>query len=156
MTCLTGQAEAALMRLYEQASHSTDNFTLERIDRALDEILRLNGTEPPVRQVRSAMAHAYQVIRDRRRTVVPETLEAREIEPPNSGMDEDVIDLQEWLRSTPRVTGQQRNLLGLLANDPDAADLAAMYHVSVLRMREQISRTRRAARIAYRNEMNMV
>jgi hypothetical protein len=156
MAYLTRQAEVALMSLYEQASHTGDNFTLERIDRALDEVLRLNGAEPPDRQVRSAMAHAYQVIRDRRRTVVPETLEAREAEPPSSGGDEDVIDLQEWLRSTPRVTGQQRNLLGLLAYDPDAADLAAVYHVPVLRMREQISRTRRAARTAYRNEMNMV
>lgn len=154
MTPLCGQAEAALMSLYEQAKRTTDNFTLERIDRALDEIVRLNSAEPPARQVRSAMANASKVIISRRETVTAETLEARQVDLPAPGGDEDVIDLKEWLRRTPGVTDRQRTLLSRLADGHDAADLAAVYHIPADRMREQISRTRRAARTAYHHEMS--
>jgi hypothetical protein len=40
-TSLTGQAQAALSYLHRQARGKADNFDLERIDRALDEIVRL-------------------------------------------------------------------------------------------------------------------
>lgn len=156
MAYLTRQAEAALMSLYEQARRTSDNFMLERIDRALDEIVRLHSAESPKRQVRSAMANAYKVLRNRRQTVVPDTLEGCQTEIASSNRGEDVIELKDWLRGTPKVTDRQRNLLGLLADDPDAVDLAALYRIPVPRMREQISRTRRAARAAYRNEVNMV
>jgi hypothetical protein len=151
---LTGQAQAALMRLYEQAKHTTDNFALERIDRALDEIIRLNSTDPPDRQVRSALANAYKVIRDRRQTVSSESLEARQADVASLGGDEDVIDLREWLRGTPHVTGRQRDVLTLLADDHDATDIAVFYNIPTSRAREQISRARRAARAAHDNDMN--
>lgn len=154
MTHLSGQAEAALMSLYEQAKRTTDNFTLERIDRALDEIVRLNSTDPPERQVRSAMANASKVIRSRRETVSAETLEARQVEIAAPGGDEDVIDMREWLRCTPGITDRQRTLLVQLADDHDAVDLSAVYSIPADRMREQISRTRRAARMAYHHDMN--
>ena len=153
MTHLTGQAEAALMSLYEQEKRTTDNFAKERIERALDEIVRLNSTDPPARQVRSAMANASKVILSRRETVAAETLEARQVEIAAPGGDEDVTDLKEWLRRTPGVTERQRTLLSRLADGHDAADLAAVFHIPADRMREQISRTRRAARTPNHHEV---
>lgn len=151
---LTGQAETALLRLYELAKRTTDNFTLERIDRALGEVVRLNASSPPEQQVRSAMANAYKVMRDRRQTVSPESIEALQVDIAFTNGDEEAVDLMEWLHATPRVTPSQRNLLLLAAADCDPADIAVSHHVPVLRIREQISRARRAARTAYHDEMN--
>jgi hypothetical protein len=151
---LTGQAEAALIRLYEQAKRTTDSFDMERIDRALDEVVRLNSSSPPEQQVRSAMANAYKVIRDRRRIVSLESIEAVQIDIAPTNWAEEVIDLWEWLRGTPHVTTSQRNLLMLVTDDHEPADLAAHYRIPVARMREQISRARRAARTAYHDDMN--
>lgn len=153
MIHLTGQAEAALMSLYEHEKRTADNFAKERIERALDEIVRLNRPAPPAQQVRSAMANASKVILSRRETVVAETLEARQVEVAAPVGDEDVTDLKEWLRRTPGVTERQRTLLFRLADGHDAADLAAVYHIPADRIREQISRTRRAARTAYHHEV---
>ena len=40
MSTLTGQAQAALLSLHGKATRTADNFEMERIDRALDEIER--------------------------------------------------------------------------------------------------------------------
>lgn len=153
---LTGQAEAALIRLYEQAEHTSDNFTLERIDRALDEIVRLNSSNPPAWQVRSAMANASKVILGRRRTVLSESLEALQVDIAVPIGGEDIVELQTWLHGTPEVNAGQRNVLSLLADGYEAADLAALHRIPVPRAREQISRARRAARTAYDHDMNAV
>lgn len=152
-TFMTGQAQAALTRLYNQAHRSTDNFDLERIDRALDEIVRLNSTESYGRQVRSALANASKVIRERRNTVSAVSLEARQIDAASPDCQEPVIDLRLWLRDTKRITEQQRRLLMLLADEHDADAVASMYGIPPPRMREQISRARRAARAAYDSDM---
>jgi DNA-directed RNA polymerase specialized sigma24 family protein len=146
---LTGQAQAALIRLYDQAKHTTDNFILERIDRALDEIIRLNSADPPAWQVRSALANASKVITARRQIVASWPTDGDETSDATAGRQEDVIELRSWLRSTPHVTEQQRRLLILLAEGHDAVDVAALLDIPILRAREQISRARRAARSAY-------
>jgi len=151
---LTGQAEAALMRLYELAKRTFDNFALERIDRALDEVVRLNSDSPPEHQVRSAMANASKVLRGRRQTVSSESIEALQIDIVVPDGAEQVIDLVEWLHGTPRIARSQRSLLMLVARDHDPADLAAHYRIPAPRIREQISRARSAARTAYHDDMN--
>lgn len=154
VTPLTGQSQAALMCLYDQARRTTDNFTLERIDRAADEIVRVNSADPPTWQVRSAMANASKVLVDRRRTVSPATLEVLAVDVAALGDDQDVIiELLLWLHRTPYLTERERRVLKLLADDNDAASIAALLHVSVPRMREQVSRARRAARLAYEKDV---
>ncbi len=150
---MTGQAQAALSRLYDQARRAADNFELERIDRALDEIVRLNSPESHGRQVRSAMANASKVIRARRDIAPCISLDGLQVEHGHSDSHELVIDLRLWLRDTKRITDQQRRLLALLADDYDAEAIAAMYRIPVLRMREQISRARKAARAAFDSDM---
>jgi hypothetical protein len=142
------------MRLYEQAKRTTDNFTLERFDRALDEVVRLNSSSPPKQQVRSALANASKVLLGRRQTVSPKSIEALQVDIAVPSEAEESIDLMEWLHGTPRVAPSQRNLLMLIACDQDPADLAAHYSIPVPRIREQISRARRAARTAYHDDMN--
>jgi hypothetical protein len=154
-TPMTGQAQAALTRLYNQAHRSADNFELERIDRALDEIVRLNSSQPPDHQVRSAMANASKVILGRRKIAPSVSLESLS-ERTAGGSQEPVIDLSLWLRDTKRITEQQRRLLALIAGTDDAATIAASYSIPATRMREQISRARRAARAAYRSDMNVI
>ena len=151
---LTGQAQAALIRLYDQAKRTTDSFTLERIDRALDEIVRLNSTDPPAWQVRSAMANASKVITARRQIVSPWPPDGSETSNARADGQEDAIELRSWLDRTSRITERQRRLLVLLAEGHDAVDVAALYYIPVLRAREQISRTRRAARAAYTLDTN--
>jgi hypothetical protein len=150
---MTGQAQAALTRLYEQAHSTADNFRLERIDRALDEIVRLNSPESYGRQVRSAMANASKVIRDRRDIAPCISLDTLPVEHGPSDSQEAVIDLRMWLRDTKGITKQQRRLLTLLADEHDAGAIAAMYHIPAPRMRERISRARQAARAAYAREV---
>ena len=145
---MTGQAQAALTRLHEQARNTTDNFDLERIDRALDEIVRLNSPESYGRQVRSATANASKVILDRRDIAPCISLDALP-----SDNQEAVIDLRLWLRDTNGITEQQRRLLMLLADDYDADAIAAMYRIPASRIRERISRARKAARAAYDRDM---
>lgn len=153
---MTEQAKVSLLRLYEQAKHTSDNFALERIDRALDEIVRLNNSDPAAWQVRSAMANASKVIRGRRRAVSPDSLEALRVDVAVPSDTEDIVELRVWLHGTSGVNEGQRRLLSLLAVGKDAADLAAMHRVPLPRMREQISRARRAARSAYQAEAQVI
>jgi DNA-binding CsgD family transcriptional regulator len=146
---MTGQAQVALLRLYGRAQRATESFAQERIDRALDEIVRINSSEPPTWQVRSAMANASKVITARYETISRWSVEAHEIDVAVSDSHEDVVNLRLWLHGTARLTEGQRELVTLLAAGHDAESIAALYHISVPRAREQISRARRKARIAY-------
>src|SRR5271165_6272383 len=114
---ITAQAQVALSRLHNQARRTADNFDLERIDRALDEIVRLNSPESHGRQVRSAMANASKVIRARRDIAPCISLDGLQGEHGNTDSHELVMDLRLWLRDTKRITEQQRRLLALLADD---------------------------------------
>jgi hypothetical protein len=149
MSVLTEQAQTALLSLHGNATRMAGNFELERIDRALDEIVRLNSSDSHGRQVRSAMANALKVITGRRKTVSRFSLETRDIDPAAAGDPTQLIDLRLWLRGTRRITEQQRRLLMLLADGYDADALAAMDQVPLPRMREQIARARKAARAAH-------
>jgi hypothetical protein len=154
-TSLTGQAQAALSHLHGQARRKADNFYLERIDRALDEIVRLNGPESRGRQVRSAMGSALKVMRRRREIAPCQSLDALGADQGCSDSGRGVIDLRLWLRDSKRITEQQRCLLTLLADALDAEAIAAMYGIPVPRMRERIARARKAARAAYDSDMSV-
>lgn len=152
---LSEQAQAALGILHRRASKTGDNFELERIDRALDEIVRLNGTAPAAFQVRSAMAHASKVLLDRRALAPSSSVEElelhRELGEPDGQFA--VVDLAVWLQTTRALTETQRCLMYQLAIDEDAKALATAYGIALARLRERISRTRRVARTAYATEV---
>lgn len=154
MTTLTGQTQAALIALQTRARRTTDNFRLEQIDRALDEIVRLNSTKPTASQIRSATANAAKVLRDRRRIVPVSSLDDPRLGQPG-GPDSQipVIDLRSWLRTTRGLTEGQRRLLTLMAEHDDADAVAAEYGIASARARERVSRARRAARAAYAREV---
>ncbi|MFI1884702.1 hypothetical protein [Streptomyces jumonjinensis] len=148
---LTEQAQSAVLLLHRRASKSCDTFELERIDRALDEIVRLNSQDPAAFQIRSATAHASAVMR-RRHELAPTTA-LQDLKPHQEPGDEETrckaVDLLAWLQTTPALSSQQRNLLQRLIKDEDPADLAATWNIPPARMRERISRLRTRARTAY-------
>lgn len=149
---LTEQAQHALKLLYRRADKAGDAFDLER---ALDEVIRLNSSAPAAFQIRSALAHAGTVLRERRvlAPAIPldETDSYREPGAPDDYFA--VTDIRAWLDTTEALTASQRTLLQQLSADQDPSDLAAERRLSVAQMREQISRTRRRARIAYAAEV---
>ncbi|MFF4197471.1 hypothetical protein [Nonomuraea sp. NPDC001831] len=153
---LTQQAQHALSELYAQACRITDTFELERIDRALDEIVRLNGSSSATFQVRSARGHAWQVLRDRR-VAVPlialESLQTRQESGEHEGRYT-AVELIQWLRTTRALTANQKQLLFRLIQEEDTAVLAADYGLALSRMRERISRVRKVARRAYTSEVS--
>ncbi len=67
---LSSEAEFALIILQRRSAQARDIFEIERMDRALDEIVRNPGnTSPAPFQVRSALANASKVLKERRAIV---------------------------------------------------------------------------------------
>ncbi|MEV7482703.1 hypothetical protein ACIQGA_09635 [[Kitasatospora] papulosa] len=140
--------EGAIVALQQSAHATFDTYQLDRIDRALDELLRNPSDEstPAEYRVRSAMGHAYEVL-ERRKIIAPLiSLDAEHTEQGGKDRDYLLVEINEWLRSEPGITHDQRALLQALARGEDAASLAHCEGLPVARVRERISRARRAAR----------
>ncbi|GIH28487.1 hypothetical protein Aph01nite_67970 [Acrocarpospora phusangensis] len=152
---LTEQAHDALSALYARARKTSDNYELERIERALDEIIRLNDAAPAAFQIRSALAHAGQVLRERRGLASFAPLDDIEPhqEPGRCDVRFAVVDLTVWLQTTPALTEGQRHLMNQLLAEEDGTVLAATHGLVPARLRERISRIRRIARTAYASEV---
>jgi hypothetical protein len=152
---LTEQAQRALLMLTRRADKASDLFTLNRVDRAKDEIVRLNSSSPAPFQVRSAWAHAGAVLRERR-ALVP-SVQLGEVKPQDEPGSEEMaftaVETRQWLDTTPSLSKPQRDLLQNLALGIEAEALAFQRGISLPRMREQISRTRQRARTAYKVEV---
>jgi len=151
---LTEQAHDALSALYARASKTNDNYELWRIERALDEVIRLNSADPVPFQMRSALAHAGQVLRGRRSlaSVIPlDDIEPHR-EPGGCDVQFAVVDISVWLETTAALTKTQRHLMSQLISEEDVIVLAAAHGLVPARMRERISRLRRIARSAYAAE----
>lgn len=141
----SAEAESAYLSLQDQALSATDNYTLERVERALDEILRNPAkTAPAAFQVRSAMANAAKVIEDRRRLAPRVSIETPGVEPGTEDGGYVAVEVMHWLDTAP-VSDAERTILRGLAHGADAETLAASGGVGVQRMRERISRARKSA-----------
>lgn len=147
----SSQAASAYLTLQEQALSASDNYTVERIERALDEILRNpHKTSPPAFQVRSAIANAAKVIAGRRRLAPPISTDSPGVEVDEEEGGYLAVEVMHWL-GTASVTVAERAILRGLANGEDAETLAASRGVPVERMREKISRARKSAANHYKS-----
>ena len=144
----SSQAQSAYSTLQSQALLSADGYMLDRLERALDEILRNpRNTSPAPFQVRSALANAGKVI-DNRRNLAPQTSldeQAKSFDEPGKiDARYGAFEISYWL-DRAAVSDADRRLLRSLAAGADATALAETAGVSVQRMRERVSRARRAA-----------
>lgn len=139
-----------MLGLQRRAVQAHDIFELERIDRALDEIVRNRAkSSPPPFQVRSALANAGKVLKERRATAAIYSLEQDVAAGQDySGCaDPGYLDVEyaDWIDRAPLPVADQALLRRLVAGD-EADALATDYGISEQRMRERISRVRRKAR----------
>ncbi len=156
------QAQNALLSLQRRASYTADSYSLDRIDRALDEISRhVDNPRPAAFQIRSAYANAGKVIASRRAIAPTASLDRPRADDPGSaapdpGADEGgyaAVELLDWLRMSPSLTTPERRLILDLSRGEDASSLASKYGVPIARIRERISRARATARAAYGREV---
>ncbi|MEJ7647720.1 MAG: hypothetical protein WKF57_01535 [Nakamurella sp.] len=145
-------ALTAVESLQRRALRLTDNYELERHDRALDELVaHLDRTSPAQFQTRSALANAAKVIRSRRRIAPTISLESKAMALVHH--DEFCrVDLAQWVETSASLSFGDRSTRVALIDGHDAVSLAAERRTVVPRTRESISRARRAGREAYRAE----
>lgn len=165
---LSLETEVAVVILQQRADamSALDVFELDRIDKALDQLVaHPSNTKPPKWQVRDARANAAKVLKKRRAREVYR-LDDEDLHEANRAEVEyaqqrltgstDTIEsfgVLWWLRTTTSLADDQRSILYLLACGEDAVTLAARAGIPVKRMREEISRARRIARVAYDAEV---
>jgi hypothetical protein len=139
----------AVQALQKQALTSRDTYELDRIDRALDELLRNpddTSSTPTRHRIRSAMGHAYAVL-ERRRTIAPPTALNHELgDQGNTDVRYLMVEIHAWLQTEPHLAKGERALLEDLAHGHDATSMAQRHDVPLPRMRERISRARCRAR----------
>lgn len=155
---------SAVLILQEQSKvkdKTLDSFELDRIDRALDELVRKPGKRgTPSRLVRSARANALKVVVSRGQHVAfsidQEDLHARkrgQVELALATDDFAEVDIRDWLDRTLSISEEQRWLLKATAAGFDAELLGSAMSLPTARVRERISRARRAAYTGYRVEV---
>jgi len=144
------QAASAYLSLQSKALSAGDNYTLSRVERALDEILRNpQNTNPTSHQIRSAWANAGKVLHRRRKLAPEDSVNIPRAGDPfvvESGFA--VVEINDWLKHA-EVSTSERRLLRRLADGGDARTLANSDGIEVQRMRERISRARRTAAAEY-------
>jgi hypothetical protein len=142
------EAQSAYSTLQSRALSASGGYMLSRLERALDEILRNpRNTSPAPFQVRSALANAGKVIENRRKLAPQDSLDEQAKsfdEPGKIDARYGVVEISYWL-DRAAVSDADRGLLRCLAAGADATALAETAGVSVQRMRERVSRARRAA-----------
>ncbi|MFI9366630.1 hypothetical protein ACIG5E_37110 [Kitasatospora sp. NPDC053057] len=148
---ISDEVVAAIDALQTQAMRTSDVYQLDRIERAIDELLRNPGDDktPARHRVRSALAHAYELLQ-RRKEIAPQGELCPERE--SVGYTEQgyhQVELLELIRVEPSFKHADRVILGYLVRGADAVTLAEKYSVPVPRMRERISRLRCNARKAW-------
>lgn len=146
------EAQRAIITLQGRALSAREGYTIDVLERALDEVVRnYDNARPSEWQTRSALANAAKVVRFRRDSVAPTVFDDGGNRSGLAAVDAEfaLFELREWLDRTPAVSAEERRLLIGIANGGDASHLAQDQGVPVQRMRERISRARARARVAY-------
>ena len=158
---------AAVEELQRQALLSSDSFENDRIDLALNEILRHpESTALTHALVYSSRGHALERLTGRRRLLGGTLVSLVEAASEDAEYDEQVAralatadsgyvrtDWERWISTSPSLTDGDRIHLQALAGGEDAASLATALNVSVSIMRQRISRSRRRGRDALEQEI---
>lgn len=150
------EAQRAIVTLQSRALRSREGYTIDVLDRALDEVVRnYDNPDPHQWQVRSALANAAKVVQFRGETVTPTSFDDADNASSLAAVDDEfaLFELRDWLDRTPTVSTEERQLLIGLAGGDDASSLARERGVPVQRMHERISRARTRAHDAYTAEM---
>jgi len=149
----SSEAQSAYLTLQSKALAAEDGYTIDRAERALDEILRNAGnTNPPAHQVRSAWANAGKVLDNRRRLVSQVPLDTPGLHIAEADGAYDAVEVLDWL-DRAAVSASDLIVLRSLALGADAATLADEEGVPVQRVRERISRARRAGSADYQSSV---
>ncbi|WP_212749052.1 hypothetical protein [Nocardia cyriacigeorgica] len=123
-------------------------YELDRIDRALDELVRnpqKASASAPAAHIRSALGHASQAI-GRRREIAPEVELDSGAEFGAEDQNFRLVDIRLWIQSEPTITVRDREILNNLAAGESAESLANRDGLPVTLVRQRISRARRHAR----------
>lgn len=156
------QGQRALITLQARTANARDCYTLDVLERAMDEIVRnLDNPKPAAWQVRSARANASKIVKQRRQQAPSTSLDAERgaADALSLGALADPIDrhaetmCREWLRTVDGLTYLDRSLLLALYGGFDSAMIAVADDRPVERVREQISRARRRARGSYEHAL---
>lgn len=140
----SSEAQSAYIALQSRILETQDNYTVERAERALDEIIRNpENTTPANHQVRSAWANAGKVLQNRREVAPQVHLDTPGLRLGVTDGDYDAVEVLDWLDHAA-VSAPARLLLHSLAVGADAQMLAEAQGIPVQRVRERISRARRA------------
>lgn len=150
---LSSEAESAYLALQSRALSARESYTIDRVERALDEIIRNpENTKPADHQVRSAWANAGKVLENRRSLAPQMSLDTPGLQLAEVDGAFDAVEIFDWLDHAA-VSPSDGLVLRLLARGADAQLLADVDDVPVQRMRERISRARRVARADYRSSV---
>lgn len=134
----------AVKSLQEQALSTCDHYEWERIELALDEILRQPASETPAqKRVWSARGHAYETLK-RRGQIVPQASDGQEPRYVEGAFL--MVEVTAWISLEPDFSAADRALLADLAEGWDAVMIAERDGVPLPRVRERISRCRSRAR----------
>ena len=163
---LSQAVETAVNHLQQQALQATDLYEIDRIERALDELLRNPLKADPAHfQVRSARSHANRVLQDRRTILGPrlplvldtkdgEVSDARVIRGFSVSEDGyDIVEFEMWLATSPSLSALERRYLQALGDGEDASSLATVHDRPITIMSQRLSRARRKGRLAYEAEV---
>ncbi|MFD8248463.1 hypothetical protein [Nocardia sp. NPDC059691] len=140
--------QAAVIALQNRALTTRDVYELDRIDRALDELLRTPRkaiTGAPKVHMRSALGHAHQAI-ERRREIAPVAELGEDAEVGAEDQNFRLAEIRVWIQSEPALTVGDRAMLNSLAAGENAESLAHRNGLPVTHVRQRISRARRHAR----------
>ena len=149
--------------LQQQALRATDVFEIDRVERALDEILRRpESTAPAESQVYTSRGHAAETLLRRRAILGGTTIQLGAEVDDEAEYDERAaqalavaepgyvqVEFDHWLATTEALNPRDRILLRALAAGEDAASLASFVGVGSASMSQRLSRCRRRGRNAY-------
>jgi DNA-directed RNA polymerase specialized sigma24 family protein len=156
------QGQIALIKLQARTANARDCYTLDVLERAMDEIVRNpDNPKPAAWQVRSAIANASKIVKQRRQQAPSASLDVERgvADVLSPGALADPVDghaemmCREWLRTADGLTCRDRRLLLALYSGFDAVMIAAADDRPVERVREQISRARGSARGLYEHAL---
>jgi hypothetical protein len=157
----TGEALASLQARTDLTKRRCDSFELDRIDHALDELVRNHTkTAAAERQVRSARANALKVVQRRAEvsafSLDQINLHASKREQAESAGAYDAfgeVEIRDWLATTPSLSHVERALLTALADGYDSKLLAMASGTTVAEMDHRIRRAQGLARLAWKAEV---